>query len=120
MKTIGICTVGDILYEPRIEGLLEWKIVSLKENNSDITSSVGLEVTASRGIMITDYSYVHRGCTSIDLSYVGHFKVYLNRNKAEAVRKEILLSKYKTLTDKIIEAIETKETFVNKYLLNNE
>ena len=122
MSTIGTSTLGTLLYEPTIAGIISWVITDISElsNNPTDTSTIKIIARQLGSNNISKNATCHRNSTSISIiSQYGTytFNVFLSKDKAEEVRKEMLVKEYNRLCGIVVKAETERSDFVNKYLL---
>lgn len=122
MSTIGTSTLGTLLYEPAITGIISWVITDISElsNNPTDTSAIKINVRQLGSNNISKDATCHRNSTSVSIirqysSYA--FNVFLSKDKAEEIRKDMLVKEYNRLCGIVVKAETEKSDFINKYLL---
>lgn len=122
MSTIGTSALGTLLYEPTIAGIISWVITDISElsNNPTDTSAIQIKARQLGYDIITKNATCHRNSTSISIikqygTYA--FNVFLSKDKAEEVRKEMLVKEYNRLCGIVVKAETERSDFINKYLL---
>ena len=122
MSTIGTSTLGTLLYEPTIEGIISWVITDISElsNNPTDTSAIKINARQLGSDNISKNATCHRNSTSVSImrQYSSYeFNVFLSKGKAEEIRKEMLVKEYNRLCGIVVKAETQRSDFINKYLL---
>ena len=124
MSTIGTSTLGTLLYEPTIAGIISWVITDISElsNNPTDTSAIKINARQLGSDNISKNAPCHRNSTSVSIirqysSYSYAFNVFLSKDKAEEIRKDMLVKEYNRLCGIVVKAETEKSDFINKYLL---
>ena len=122
MSTIGTSTLGTLLYEPTIAGIISWVITDISElsNNPTDTNAIKINARQLGSDIISKNATCHRNSTSVCITrqYSSYaFNVFLSKDKAEEVRREMLVKEYNRLYGIVVKAETEKSDFVNKYLL---
>ena len=122
MSTIGTSTLGTLLYEPTIAGIISWVITDISElsNNPTDTSAIKINARQLGPDDISKNATCHRNATSVSImrqysSYA--FNVFLSKDKAEEVRREMLVKEYNRLCGIVVKAETERSDFISKYLL---
>ena len=122
MSTIGTSTLGTLLYEPTIAGIISWVITDTSElsNNPTDTSAIKINARQLGSDNISKNATCHRNSTSVSIirqygTYA--FNVFLSKDKAEEARGEMLAKEYNRLCGIVVKAETERSDFVNKYLL---
>lgn len=122
MSTIGTSTLGTLLYEPAITGIKSWVITDISElsNNPTDTNAIKINARQLGSDNISKNATCHRNATSVSImrQYSSYeFNVFLSKDKAEEVRREMLVKEYNRLCGIVVKAETERSDFVNKYLL---
>ena len=122
MSTIGTSTLGTLLYEPVIAGIISWVITDISElsNNPTDTSAIKINARQLGSDNISKNATCHRNSTSISImrQYSSYeFNVFLSKDKAEEVRREMLVKEYNRLCGIVVKAETERSDFISKYLL---
>ena len=122
MSTIGTSTLGTLLYEPVIAGIISWVITDISElsNNPTDTSAIKINARQLGSDNISKDATCHRNSTSISImrQYSSYeFNVFLSKDKAEEVRREMLVKEYNRLCGIVVKAETERSDFISKYLL---
>ena len=122
MSTIGTSTLGTLLYEPTVAGIMSWVITDISELSNNPTDTCAIQIKARRlgSDIISKKATCHHNSTSVSImreysSYA--FNVFLSKDKAEEVRREMLVKEYNRLCGIVVKAETERSDFVNKYLL---
>ena len=122
MSTIGTSTLGTLLYEPTIAGIKSWVITDISELSNNPTDTCAIQIKARQlGYdIISKKATCHRNSTSVSImreysSYM--INVFLSKDKADEVRRGMLVKEYNRLCGIVVKAETERSDFVNKYLL---
>lgn len=122
MSTIGTSTLGTLLYEPTITGIISWVITDISElsNNPTDTSAIKINARQLGSDNISKNATCHRNSTSVSIMRqysIYAFNVFLSKDKAEEIRKDMLVKEYNRLCGIVVKAETERSEFINKYLL---